>query len=57
MRAARSYPFTGVLARGQFEVKPGLEISHETLRNFAVSADHVLIGTYDGEGELIWSRR
>lgn len=58
-RAAKSYLFTGVLTEGAASglIQANRPVQVETLEELARNANHILIGAYDGEAELIWSRQ
>jgi hypothetical protein len=59
IRKARSYPFIGVLT-STLEDEPDIQTGHvlapDVLEKFATRAEHILIGAYDSEGVLIWSK-
>lgn len=59
LRAARSYPFVGALAREEREIantSVGQRIGAQVLKAVAEGTDHLLIGAYDDDGALVWSR-
>lgn len=59
IRFARGYPFVGTLTclPGNFaEISEGEQVSASTLHDFAKLTDHLLIGVYDDESRLVWSR-
>lgn len=59
VRAARSYPFIGVLTsipEDEPDIRAGYELTADILERLAMRTEHILIGAYDGEGELIWSK-
>ncbi len=39
------------------ELIGGANVSSEVIKELADSADHIILGAWDGEGELIWSRQ
>ena len=59
VQVARSYPFIGVLTSLP-ESDPGIRVAQEVtesvLEKLAARTTHLLIGAYDAEGVLIWSR-
>jgi hypothetical protein len=57
MRAARTYLFMAVLAHVRVRsVREGANASGRTLRRIAAGTEHILVGAYDGQAEIIWSR-
>lgn len=59
VRAARAYRFTGILTNPLAlpEISVGHEVTPGLLRVLAAATEHIIVGAYDGEGEVIWSRR
>jgi hypothetical protein len=59
VRFATSYRFVGVLAPlpiAMIGLRKGAEISLSNLEEIAQKADYLLVGAYDGEGDLVWAR-
>jgi hypothetical protein len=57
LRRATSFSFLGVLAAsGGGELRAGQDLAPGALDALARAADHLLVGAYDGEGVLVWSR-
>lgn len=59
VRKARSYPFIGVLTstpEDEPDIQTGHTLAPDVLEKFATRAEHILIGAYDNEGILIWSK-
>lgn len=58
LRFATSHVLLGVLTTAAGALpRPGESISTATLTELATRADKLLIGAYDGESVLVWSRR
>ncbi len=59
LSAAQSWLVIGVLVSlpHHMNFQDGQEVTSDTLNFVAESADYLVIGAYDGEGELIWARR
>ena len=59
VRLATSYLFLGVLSSLDpgTELRAGQALTADMLAAIAQHTDHLLIGAYDNEGVLIWSRR
>jgi hypothetical protein len=58
IRASRGYPVIGALAAAPAgDIEEGKVVSADTLERLARRADHIVVGAYDAEAELIWSRR
>jgi hypothetical protein len=60
LRHARDYPFIcGLtsLPKQKISIATGQILVEETVQQLADGVDHILIGAYDAEGILIWSRR
>jgi hypothetical protein len=57
LRAARTYRLTGILSGPTSfpEIPIGHEVTLDVLRVLAATTAYVIVGAYDGEGELIWS--
>ena len=56
-RRATSFSFIGVLTSTPGDgLAGGQELSPERVEALARRAEHVLVGAYDGEGVLVWSR-
>jgi hypothetical protein len=59
IQAARSYPFIGVLtslSESDPDIRVAQEVTESVLRKLAARTKHLLIGAYDAEGILVWSR-
>ncbi len=56
MGAAGTYPFIAVLTHFNFEISNHEVLSEEKLETLAKSADHIIIGAFDDESYLIWSK-
>ncbi len=53
------YPFVAslsLLTRGAREVRAGQPLKAELLSKVAARSDHIIVGAYDGDGYLIWTR-
>jgi len=60
VRAGRSYPYIGVLTslpEGKPDIQSGTNVTSQQLRELASRAQHIVVGSYDDEGYLIWARR
>lgn len=56
---ARPYPFVGALTslpKGQLHMPIGHELAISEIEMLASRTEHILIGAYDDEGTVIWSR-
>lgn len=59
LRRARHYPFVcGLtsLSDDDAQIQSFQETATSVLRNLAANAEHIVIGAFDAEGYLIWSR-
>jgi hypothetical protein len=57
VRAGSALYALGVLTSWPgFALAPGQQIPDEAFRSISLAPDHILIGAYDGEADLIWSR-
>ena len=56
MGKARGYPFICALTYFNLAITNGEVLSEDKLETLAKSVDHVVIGAYDEEGFLIWSK-
>lgn len=58
VRGSRTYLFTGILtmATAMPELQSAETVTEDLLQTLALSSEYILVGAYDGEGELIWSR-
>lgn len=57
--AGRSYPYIGVLTsipEDSPDIRSGSDICEELLKELAARAQHLLIGAYDDEAPLVWTR-
>jgi hypothetical protein len=60
IRFANSFRFFAVLGRLPLwlnGLRGGAEISPSDLEQIAGGADYLLVGAYDGEGDLVWARK
>ncbi len=57
-RGTGSYRPLGILVAGPDlpDLTHGQEVTVETLQQLTDHTDHLIIGAYDGEGELLWSK-
>jgi len=56
---AKRYPFVCALTslpKDQLDIGLAQDVPSEVLGRFAARAEHVIVGAYDDEGYLIWSR-
>jgi hypothetical protein len=54
----RAYYSLGVLASpAELVVAPGQQVQEDLFQSIALATDHILVGAYDGEADLIWSRQ
>jgi len=58
IRRSATYLFTGILTTpaAMPELHSAEIVIEDLLRTLALSSEYILVGAYDGEGELIWSR-
>ncbi|MGI8588173.1 MAG: hypothetical protein ACR2M0_10875 [Chloroflexia bacterium] len=58
IRRSSTYLFTGILTAptAMPELHSAETVTEDVLQTLALSSEHILVGAYDGEGELIWSR-
>lgn len=59
IRAARAYPFIGALTsipRGRPDIQVGQNMESDFIEELAARTAHILVGAYDEEGALIWSK-
>jgi hypothetical protein len=58
IRAASTYRFTGILAAvtNLPNIRTGQEVQQDILRGLAETTKHIIVGAYDGEAEIMWSR-
>ncbi len=59
VRGARDYPFIGALTtlpENAADLEPHAEVTTDVLREVALRTEHILVGAYDAEAELVWSR-
>ncbi len=59
VRFARSYPFIGVLTsipEEESDIQAEHELPIDKLKKFVARTEYILIGAYDNEGVLIWSK-
>jgi hypothetical protein len=58
-RAAQTYVFTGVLVAGEDlpDLTSGQVVDTDVLQLLAARTEHIIVGAYDGEGELVWSKQ
>ena len=59
VRSASSYLFIASLTSlpVKQDIQPRQEVSLDTLKTLSNNTVHIIVGAYDGEGELIWSKR
>lgn len=57
--AGSGWLYTGILtySNQHLNIDQGEEVSKETLKMFAENAQHIFVSAYDGESELIWSKK
>jgi hypothetical protein len=58
-RGGRSYPYVGALtslSEDQPSIQTGTEVPREILEELAAQTTHIIVGAYDDEGYLIWTR-
>jgi hypothetical protein len=58
IRTAATYRFTGILCTTSKlpDLGTGQVVEQDTLRALAKSTEHIIVGAYDGESEIVWSR-
>lgn len=54
LSAARTYRMVGVLGSTK-HLEPGSVVARDVLEDLIKHGDHVIIGAWDGEGEIMWS--
>lgn len=59
LRGVHSWVFNGILTlpKGLGTIDARQQLDRETLVNLATNTEHILVGAYDYEGYLIWSRK
>lgn len=58
IRTAATYRFTGILCTTSSlpDLSTGQVVEQDILRVLAESTQHIIVGAYDGESEIVWSR-